>query len=454
MCASTGHNTGNTPIWFGGGKLASDLTITRLRERWNSGASNPLTVAADKTAVVAVAAEPDNPGALSQAARHMARAAQRRSIIAGMASTFLTVTMAGTASPEASALILAREVGALIDACLVTVTAVHTRREITQASALVRATAETLACQADDQARHVLTQGETMTELTHEEEFLRHLTQAGVLSAQVVQALLGSTKSSRGATSADIAALKAAGYTETTPYDDRLRKLFGEQRWAIYAADPARIVAAAAITDAARAGCDMPALLRRAVIKREWENDGRSPARSLAAVLAYRVTREMSRPSSRRTPASQPAASHSSSKTTVASAPRPPALTPFDSTLRRLLGDQRWQTYADDPRRAVVAELITRAAAEHRDMDALLTHVVESRKFEDDPVSPSRRVAGVLHYRLEKALAGNDFPPRPAPLSNGILDHSKAPANDTPRSPTQVGQPRTVRRHTDERDTR
>jgi hypothetical protein len=141
-----------------------------------------------------------------------------------------------------------------------------------------------------------------MTDLTREDEFLTHLTQAGVLSARLARALLNPAPG-------NVAALKAAGYTETTPYDAQLRKLLGEARWVSYAADPGRIKAAAAITDAARAGCDMPALLARTIGRRAWENDPTSPSRSVAHALAYRIARELSVHAQRRTPPARPAPS-------------------------------------------------------------------------------------------------------------------------------------------------
>jgi hypothetical protein len=98
-----------------------------------------------------------------------------------------------------------------------------------------------------------------VTTLTHEEEFLGHLTAAGVLSAQIVRAMTGQPVGA----AANVKALKAAGYKEQTPFDEHLRRELGEQRWAKYIADPARIVCAAVITDAAKAGYDVPAMLSK-----------------------------------------------------------------------------------------------------------------------------------------------------------------------------------------------
>jgi hypothetical protein len=123
--------------------------------------------------------------------------------------------------------------------------------------------------------------------------------------------------------------------------------------------------------------------------------------------------------------------------------------------LRALLGERRWQHYADDGRRSAVADLLTQAAAEGRDMNALVTHIVECRKFEDDETSPSRRVAGVLYYRLRSALAGDKFPP--GNNSGGDIPHdpgdlagrSKAPATGSQPSASRTGRvppPRAAKR--------
>jgi hypothetical protein len=460
--ATARRTTTGSPLWFGGGKLASDLTARKIQQRWQTPA-DPVTQAADATAIAAVAAEPGSPGSLAHAERHMARAAQAGTVLAGMAATFLAVTRAGTASPQSSALILAEEASALIDACIAAATTTAARRDITNASTLVHTTVADLASRAEAQARHALTQGETMTDLTHEDEFLTHLTQAGVLSARLTQALLTGGKGTGGVTAKQIAALKAAGYTETTPYDQDLRRLLGEPRWASYLADPARIVAAAAITDAAAAGRDMPKLLERAVNRRRWEDDERSPSRSVAKILAYRVTSEMRRQATtRRSIADRPHDANQDHITTNGSVPqppvpaqreKPPAPTPYDGTLRDLLGERRWQQYAGDGRRAAVADLLIEAGAEGRDMKALITHVVEFRKFEDDETSPSRRVAGVLHYRLKSALASGKFPPRDP---DALADRSKAPATSTQPSPFRTGQvpPHRAAPRTDEREGR
>jgi hypothetical protein len=450
-----------SPVWFGGGKLAPDLTVTRLRDRWQPAGTSPVTRTADAMAAAAVAAEPA-PGTLAQAARHMARAAQEPSttatIVADMADTFIAVTMAR----NTPALQLVREMEALVDACLSAASTAIACREMTTASTLVRATAQTLAAQADQQALDTLHRGTTMTDLTHEEELLGHLHQGAVIGTRLAKAAFSPSGSSD--LTKQIDTLRAAGYTETTPYDDHLRRLFGEQRWASYAADPARIVAAAAITDAASAGHDIPALLTTVVHQRAWEDDQISSARSIAGVLAYRIEKQPAR----RTPPSAPTRpGNDFSVTTNSDVPRSPTptppeeparTTPFDDRLRGLLGETRWQQYADDPRRGAVAELITQAAADGRDIDALLTDAITSREFEDDPVSPARRVAGVLHYRIKTALAADgdrqDLPREAADrLAQATAPASTRPKPATRTDPVRRTPPRPApRRRTDGRD--
>jgi hypothetical protein len=455
--ARTSAKTGS-PIWFGGGKLAPDLTAGRLRERWDTGSRDPVQRAADAAAVAATTIEADHPGSVSRAARHMARAAQAEAVITGMASTFLAVTAAGTTrSPMA----LVHETAALIDACMASAASRSARRDITTASTLVHASAQTMARQADQQAAHALTQGNTMTELSHEEELITHLTQAGVLSAQLARALLGHPGTGGGG---DIAALKAAGYTEQTPWDGYLRELFGEQRWAKYTADPARIVGAAAMTDADRVGHDMHALLTTVFIERGWENDPYDAARSIARILAYRITKEIgSDPTSRRSRSATPARSKPGSSITTRQTAdkhpdphlkeKPPRTTPYDAKLRELLGESRWREYAGDQRRDDVAEMIIQAQARGHDVDALLTDAVTCRPFEDDPDSPARRVAGVLHHRIRTRLARASFPD----TAGSALAQATAPPAARPASDAQDEQapPRTISQHrTDERHPR
>lgn len=397
----TARRSSTGPIWFGGGKLAPDLTVTGLRRRWGQTTPDRLTRVADLTAAAALTAEPETPGALSAAARHMARAAQE-SVIAA-ADTF--TTLAAPATPE---LQLFHELDALITTCLATASTTTAQRHITQARSLIRATTEDLGRQAGRQARNTLE--DIMTDPTHEEEFLDHLTRAGILGANLARTMLA--PAGTGSLAKQAEALRKAGYTETTPYDGKLRELFGEHRWAMYTADPARIVAAAAITDAANAGHDVSAMLTRVVNKRAWEDDQISAARSIAGVLAHRIERDLAAHTRRRTPANVPARPAPSADITADSrSPRPPAATPFDTHLKNLLGEHQWHQYAEDPRRSDIADLITQAAAEGRDVQALLSQVVTSREFEADPVSPARRVAGVLHYRLKKAM---ELPPETA----------------------------------------
>jgi hypothetical protein len=392
-----------SPVWFGGGKLAPDLTVTKLRARWASP-PNPLTQAADTLAVVAVTTGTDASGRLAKAERHMARAAQEpalaTSVIATMTDTFTAII---TADP----LRLARELEGLITDCLVAATTKTGRDEVTRAGDLIWASATALAQQAELQAQYALHGENAMTELTHEEELLDHLAKAGIFTAHVIRALRG-----LGGTTADADALRAAGYTETTPYDACLRELLGEERWAKYEADPGRIKAAAAITDAARAGYDVPRLLKRAVNRRRWEDDPRSPSQSVADVLTWRIARTLADPRERRTLLSRPQPEFSSDLRTtdgasagMSSPAVPEPVTPFDATLRNLLGEDRWRQYAEDPSRAQVARLITKAADDGRDIPELLENAVTCRELEDDPVNPARSIAAVLHYRLKKAVA-------------------------------------------------
>jgi hypothetical protein len=496
------------PVWFGGGKLASDLALPRLRERWQADprgttmealaawsamsttADTPSTRhadrqrgvtdghlgnAADALAIAATSVEAEAPGPLSEAARRMARAAQEETAprtpgaaaaVRDMADTFLSVTFADT--DAAGTLILTREVARLADACVARAATATAQRESRQASALVHASLVTLTEAAEKQAASTLTtstRGTGMSEPTHEEELLRTITQTEVLVAQIARAKVSRSTGS-GGVGADLAAeiikLRKAGYAEHTPYDDVLRRLLGEQRWARYGGDEARIAAAASITDADRAGIyDMEKLLTRAVKRRAWEEDPRNPARSVAQILHYRVKTEAAArhpsvmnefpavPQSTAEPESKADSSRTLRGDSPAQHPAPEArtraqqeqprepvpVTPYDGKLRNLLGEARWQRYADDPRRKDVAALLTKAAAEGRDMDRLLTAVVTKREFEKDPRSPARRVAGVLHYRIQQALADphDDLPADVA----GKLSNAMAPAGSGPRNPSR-----------------
>jgi hypothetical protein len=88
-----------------------------------------------------------------------------------------------------------------------------------------------------------------------------------------------------------------------------------------------------------------------------------------------------------------------------------------------------------------------------------LTHVVTCREFEDDPVSPARRIAGVLHHRIQTALAGHDFtgsPDLPGETAD-MLARSAAPASSAPANAAGTGQaprPRAQKPRTDGKDSR
>ena len=354
------RQTGTTgPVWFGGSALASDLSLPGLRRRWPPGHSSEALAAwsaadftaapspvgktkgnvqtmagdpqaaADLLAAAAIACETTGPGPLSKAARLMAKAAQHQppttrrtavaDTIAAMADTFLAVT------GKESAAALMTELATLIDTCI-------KFREARQARTLVHASLTALTQEAERQAGAILpasVQKEvTMTDLTHEDEFLAHLATAGALAARLSRTAMGQPP---GGDAPDVKALKAAGYREDTPYDEHLRQQLGEQRWAKYVADSARIVCAALITDGAAQGRDMRTLLTKAADIRGWEEDPRSPARSIARVLAYRIGRELNKAGNVRT----------SAGTTASSDAPPRVVTPWDGHLRDQLGEQR-----------------------------------------------------------------------------------------------------------------
>jgi len=443
------------PIWFGGGTLATDLTLPALRRRWEPAATSPAaaragalaawsaaaslddplpapqkahpgqlnqighdtTAAADLLAAAAGGLERGSPGPLSQAARHMARAAQhtppapRRpevmAVVGDMAATFLAITQSSPAAP-AAALTLMREVALLVDACAATATAT---RDTRRARTLVNATIGMLTQAASRQSTTALatTRRITMTaELTHEEEFLTHLTTAGITGARLFRAAVGQP----AADSADVQGLRRAGYTETTPFDECLRRELGERRWAWYVADPARIVCAAQITDAAAAGRDVPAVLRKVCEQRAWEDDARSPAKSIARVLSYRIEQELARPAPRTAPPShqKPGIGRTYGGASPARATAEPmSATQWDDHLRRLLGDRRWDQYAGSGRRRDIARLLTAAHADGHDIDALLVKAISRRDWEDDERSPSRSTGGVLHHRVKALIATGEF---------------------------------------------
>jgi hypothetical protein len=435
-------------------------------------------------AAAATSIEGEAPGPLSEAARRMARAAQegpaRRNpaaaeVVRDMADTFLSVAFAGTGT--AGTLILVREVARLADACAARAATATAQREARQASALVHASLAALTEAAGQQAATTLTtstRGTGMNEPAHEDELLQTITQAGTLAAQLARAVVGGTGSGTSAAmNAKIAELRAKGYTGQTPYDDLIRDLFGEQRWARYETDKARIAAAAAITDADRVGIyDMKKLLTRAVNRRPWEDDPHSPARSVAEILHYRVTTEAtekhpdvlkqprqptptkskaypSRTDNGDSPSPTPAPEPARQQPEWQS-PEPEPITPWDNKLRRLLGEDRWHQYAADPRRRDVASLIVGAYIEGHDVDKLLTKVVTMREFEKDPRSPARRVAAVLHYRIEGALADEPAATQPTEMPEGVaaaVSKAKAPPGTGPKAPARTDeahQPRPV----------
>lgn len=536
------------PVWFGGGKLATDLALPRLRERWEGrdtdipaarlsalaawsaaipGALTPdlpgphpagkqaaqvnvanayrhlrqlgseasahggapgdgegtppgpdLTFpAADALAAAAIACEAGTGGPLSQAARHMARAAQQHGGRAGrsqaaaairdVASAFVTTALAGVTDADFGALLLMTEVARLVDACAIAhASACDARR----ASALVHGSLPGLIAASGAQARSVLEasgalarsavaqEGITMSEATHEDELLRHLTQAGLLGVQVTRAGIeafsqpGNGRSS--AVAAEAARLEAAGYRRETAYDGHLRSLLGEGRWAQYAGDPGRIICAAMIFDGAQAGHDMNRLLTTAVRERPWEDDPTSASRSIAHVLAYRVSRNLRtgkfissadsanvagdwRSADQQTlhPETGVRAPSKAAGTSAGTQAR----TPYDDRLRELLGDERWQKYARDPGRADVAGLIFQAEQQGRDVNAMLARVVSERAFEDDPRSPARRIAPILRHRIQAALASSESSQPETAAGSETITASHEPGSG-PALPPDVAQ--------------
>ncbi|MBO0816547.1 MAG: hypothetical protein J2P30_15565, partial [Actinobacteria bacterium] len=91
-----------------------------------------------------------------------------------------------------------------------------------------------------------------------------------------------------------------------------------------------------------------------------------------------------------------------------------------------------------------IAKLLDQAAAEGRDVDHLLTRAVTMRDFEDDPASPARQVAGVLHHRIGQLLASPPAETRPADLPAdvaGLVGNASAPAGHGPSAGDQHAQP-------------
>jgi hypothetical protein len=143
---------------------------------------------------------------MARAAQHTGQTPRRpevMAVISDMAITFLTITQAGTGD----ALTLAREVALLIDTVAATASTTTLAREATQVSKLVSSSLATLAQAASQQASATLsatiparrpsTKEDIMSELTHEDEFLAHLTTAGVLAARLPAAAAGGAHGSR-----------------------------------------------------------------------------------------------------------------------------------------------------------------------------------------------------------------------------------------------------------------
>lgn len=387
------------PVWFGGGTLATDLTLPRLRQHWQTdpqatttealaawSAATTITPsprprraartqaaadgharnAAGVLAAAATSIEGTAPGPLAEAARRMARAAQEETgprnpaaegIIRDMAGTFLAVTAAGTG--PAGTLILVREAARLADACAARAATATAQREARQAAALTRASLTALTHAASQQAATTLTATQTPAEIPH------HHATAG-----------------------------AAGTNASTTRQPPA---------------PAR--------QHAEPGHHHPPAPRPRTPAEQHEHASRTD-----------------RPGS---PAQPPAPAAAQARPTQ---PPPPAA-PHERTLRNLLGEDRWHRYASDPRRRDVAALLTQAARDRRDVDTLLTEAVNSRELEEDPRSPARRTAAVLHHRIQNALAGQPPPQPPLDMpadTAAALTHATAPPGTRPTTPARA----------------
>ncbi len=190
-------------------------------------------------------------------------------------------------------------------------------------------------------------------------------------------------------------------------------------------------------------------------------NDARSPAKSIARVLSYRINQELNRPARSAPPFSQenPYRQNGSGAPAAKPAAQPVPATPWDGHLRSLLGARRWDQYATSGRRRDIARLLTAAHADGHDIDALLSRAVNRRDWEDDQWSPSRNVGGVLHHRVKALIATGEFQAAsisgelPSQVARAVA-HAAAPAaapDGTARPPpgSQAPPPRPTRQRTD-----
>jgi hypothetical protein len=396
----TGGDGRPGPLWFGGSSLAPDLSLPRLRRRWQPEASadlaalgawtaasqrEPVTLApapapaatritgdevsaADVAGLLAAAAtglEPGQPGPLSKAARLMARAAQ-------------------APADQNQAPRVLRELYAI---AFHLIADPETRSKI----ALIKATGGTGAAI-----------GEHAVRLARERAV-----------ARAVRARYG-TQPGTGELLRDI----AGEYLAVAAIAHRMGGTASSVRWL---ARLTAVLAVAAVTpesrpEARRAG-ELTARYATATTRLAPRPQPARPANETAAGM----------PAQGRGPARQPAGSR-----------RQPGATPYDGKLRDLLGEDRWRQYAADPRRHDISRLIRRAHSAGQDVGELLTTLVTTRPLEDDPRSPARSVAGVLGYRLGRALSAG--PPRNSQatasrLSNNLsefLARSTAPAGSAP----------------------
>jgi len=117
--------------------------------------------------------------------------------------------------------------------------------------------------------------------------------------------------------------------------------------------------------------------------------------------------------------------------------PRLPGTVPADTALRDLPGLARWRQHAAGPGRAQVAALLARAAAEGRDVPAILQRAVTAGP---QPAGPARGIAPVLRDRISQAMASAPPPAasQPAGLPEqvaAVLSRAAAPPGTAPASP-------------------
>jgi hypothetical protein len=333
------------PVWFGGSSLAADLSLPRLRQRWQPGATadsgaldawtavaqrapapgvpapsraaarpRDEVTAADVAGLLAAAAtglEPGRPGALSKAARHMARAAQ---------------SPAAQPAPADKA-------------------------------EMLRLIGDILRAAASPQARQDIQFMTTMLALG-----------AGIGDRAV-----------QGARDRAEARTAMARHGQQPGTGELLRDIAGEYLAVAVIAGrqggaPATVTALAQLTAVAAIAAVTP---------------GAQPeARRAASLTAQYASTAASPP-----PQGQPAPPLSG-----------PAAVASDDALRTLLAGPLWQRYTADPRRAGLAALLDRAKAQGHDPAALLADAVSSGPLDAGAASHARSIAAVLRHRVGTAL--------------------------------------------------